>query len=262
MPFILLTNDDGIDAPGLPSFADALSGLGEVEVVVPDRERSWVGKAITRFEPVEVGRVDVGGRQMFTTSGFPADCVQLGVHSLFDRRPDVVVSGINVGYNHGAAYLQSSGTVGAALEGAIAEVPSVAFSMGTAGDNWDSWKVWAESAASVPTWERLAHLATSMVDLLLIDGASGVVSVGLPDSADFTTPRRITTVARVGYDQLFSETGAGVYQHTFGGLAETAAVLAGTDLEAATADVIAITPIGGVDFGAASQPLAEALLLK
>ena len=132
--------------------------------------------------------------KFLTATGFPADCVQLGVHALFDARPDIVVSGINVGYNHGAAYLQSSGTVGAALEGAIAGVPSIAFSMGTAGGDWNTWKLWAESAESIPTWERLAHLATSMVDQMLKSGTSGAVSVGLPDAADSDTDKIATSV--------------------------------------------------------------------
>lgn len=260
MVFILLTNDDGIEATGLPSFADALASLGDVEVVVPDRERSWVGKAITRFEPVQVNRVELAGRVMRTATGFPADCVQLGIHALFDTRPDIVVSGINVGYNHGAAYLQSSGTVGAALEGVIAGVPSIAFSMGTAGGDWNTWKLWAESADSIPTWERLAGLATSMVNQMLKSGKSGAVSVGLPDSADSSTERRVTTVARVGYDRLFAETATDVYEHTFGGLLETGIDMAGTDIEAARAGVIAITPVGGAGFSETARPLAEELL--
>ena len=259
--FILLTNDDGIEAPGLPSLADALASLGSVEVVVPDRERSWVGKAITRFDPIVVDRIELAGRVMHTATGFPADCVQLGLHALFDARPDLVVSGINVGYNHGAAYLQSSGTVGAALEGAIAGVPSIAFSMGTARGDWGTWKLWAASAESIPTWERLAGVATSMVDQMMNSGASGAVSVGLPDSADFDTERRLTTVAPVGYDRLFAETDTNVYEHTFGGLLETDADMAGTDIEAARDGVIAITPVEGTGFSETARDLAEALLM-
>ena len=262
MVFILLTNDDGVGARGLPSFAQALAGLGEVEVVVPDRERSWAGKATTRFEPIRVERVEVGGRVMHPTTGYPADCVQLGIHTLFDRRPDIVVSGINVGYNHGAAYLQSSGTVGAVLEGNIAGIPSVAFSMGTTGDGWSSWKEWAESAEALPTWERLAELAASMVGLMQDVKAPGAVNVGLPDSADSTTERRVTTVARAGYDRLFSRIDTDLYLHTFGGLAETDADMTGTDIEAAIAQVISITPIDGAGHGTASRPLAKAMLLE
>jgi 5'-nucleotidase len=262
MPFILLTNDDGIDALGLPSFAAALGEIGDVEVVVPDRERSWVAKAITRFESVTVERVEVAGIEMHTTTGYPADCVQLGVHTLFDRRPDIVVSGINVGYNHGTAFLQSSGTVGAALEGYIAEVPSVAFSMGGSSDDWNAWKQWADSKASLPNWIRLAELAASMVDQMLTAGLSGVVNVGLPDSADRTTERRLTTVAKIGYDRLFQKTDSNTYSHFFGDLIDSGTDMAGTDLEAAAQDLIAITPISGVGFAEAHRKLAEAFLLK
>ncbi|MEE9297995.1 MAG: 5'/3'-nucleotidase SurE [Acidimicrobiia bacterium] len=260
MPFILLTNDDGVDARGLPSFADALAEIGDLEIVVPDTERSWVGKAITRFDPVEVRRVEVAGRVFHTTTGYPADCVQLGVHALFEGRPDIVVSGINLGYNHGAAYLQSSGTVGAALEGAISGVPSVAFSMGTTGGSWPEWKRWAESEESLSTWRRTARLATSMVSTLLGSGASGAVSVGLPDDADESTPRRITTVAQVGYDRLFAQTEPNVFMHTFGGLVENGADMNGTDIEAATQGIIAVTPVGGTGYSEIGLALAEALL--
>ncbi len=262
MPFILLTNDDGIDALGLPSFAEALTAVGDVEVVVPDRERSWVGKAITRFESVKVEKVEIAGIEMRTTTGYPADCVQLGVHTLFDRRPDIVVSGINVGYNHGSAFLQSSGTVGAALEGDIAEVPSVAFSMGGSNDDWNTWKQWAESPASLPNWLRLAELAASMVDQMLTAGIPGVVNVGLPDTADRTTGRRLTTVAKIGYDRLFQKTDTNTYSHFFGDLIDNGTDLTGTDLEAAAQDLIAITPISGVGFSDTHYKLAESLLLK
>ena len=260
VPLILLTNDDGIDAVGLPSLADALTRLGRVEVVVPDRERSWVGKALTRFDAVEVRRVDVGGRLMHTTTGYPADCVQLGVHMLFDRQPDVVVSGINVGYNHGTAYLQSSGTVGAALEGALAGVPSIAFSMGTSGGDWNTWKLWAESVESISTWERVAGVATSMVEQMLTTATPGALNVGFPDSSDLATERRVTTVAEAGYDQLFSKTGTDAYMHTFGGLVETDVDLTGTDVAAAAERVISISPIGGAGYHEASRHLAAALL--
>ncbi len=260
MPFILLTNDDGIDAVGLPPFAEALADLGDLEIVVPDRERSWIGKAITRFEPVVVDTVEIEGRVYHTTSGYPADCVQLGVHTLFSAKPDIVVSGINVGYNHGAAYMQSSGTVGAALEGAVSGVPSVAFSMGTAGGSWAEWKAWAESDASLPAWTRVAEVATTMVSDLLQSGASGAVSVGLPEDASESTERRITTVAQVGYDRLFAEAEPGVFKHTFGGLVESGADMTGTDVEAAAAGVISISPIAGAGYHESGMALAQALL--
>jgi 5'-nucleotidase len=258
--FILLTNDDGIDAPGLVAFATALRALGRVEVVVPNQERSWVGKAITRFEPVRVERVTMGGIEMHTTSGYPADCVQLGIHALFDARPDLVVSGINVGYNHGSAYLQSSGTVGGVLEAAISGVPGIAFSTGSSSGDWYDWKRWAHSEDARSAWERLAGVATHLTKRLSAVDGVGVVNVGLPDSADLDTERRLTIVARVGYDRLFSQIDDDLYAHSFGGLVDVPADMSGTDVQAAADRVISITPVRGVGFDEGVVGLAETLL--
>ena len=128
MSSILITNDDGIDSPALVPLVEALQGISDTRVVVPDRERSWVGKAITRHDQVSVDEVDRGGIGMWTASGYPADCVQLGISELFPEPPVLVVSGINIGYNHGSGYIHSSGTVGAAVEALLGGVPAVALS--------------------------------------------------------------------------------------------------------------------------------------
>jgi 5'-nucleotidase len=260
MVFILLTNDDGVDAPGLPVFARELSRLGDVEVVVPDRERSWIGKAITRFDPVTVEQVEVDGITMHSASGYPADCAQLGIHALFGRRPDLVVSGINLGYNHGSAYLQSSGTVGAILEAGISDVPGIAFSTGESGGDWGTWRAWAESPDSSEMWARLAVLATEMTETMLQHGPTGTGSVGLPGDATVDTERRITRVAQVGYDKLFSEVEPGVYQHTFGGIVTSEDDMVGTDIQAAVDGIIAITPVEGAGFSERSLAAAQALV--
>lgn len=258
--FILLTNDDGVDAPGLPLFARELAQIGDVEIVVPDRERSWIGKAITRFDPVKVERVEVDGITMHTASGYPADCAQLGIHALFGRRPDLVVSGVNLGYNHGSAYLQSSGTVGAILEAAISEVPGIAFSAGETDVDWAKWRKWAESPDSAEMWQRLAELATDMTATMLDHGPHGTVSVGLPAGATAETERRLTRVAHVGYDKLFSEVEPGVYAHTFGGIVTGDEDMTGTDVQAAMDRVVSITPVEGAGFSERSLAAAQALV--
>ncbi len=244
---ILLTNDDGIEAPGLVPFAKALRLIGEVVVVVPDRERSWVAKAITRFDPVTVERRTVGGVEVHATSGYPADCVQLGIHLLSKTRPDIVVSGVNIGYNHGTAYLQSSGTAGAALEAGIAGVPAIAFSTGSETVPWKDWKEWAIGPDAGSMWERVGRVAAGLVaDAYPLLTSGDVLNVGLPDTADEKTPRRITRVARVGYDRLFAEESPGVFVHMYGGLVSAEDDTNGTtDVGAAAEGVIAITPISG-----------------
>jgi 5'-nucleotidase len=122
---ILLTNDDGIRADGLGMLAARLKDLGELYVVAPDRERSCIGHAFTLFDPLRVEEV---APRWFSVSGTPADCVYLGVLELCPR-PDLVVSGINHGYNLGADIFYS-GTVAGAIEAALRGVPAIAVSMG------------------------------------------------------------------------------------------------------------------------------------
>ena len=125
-PYILLTNDDGIGAQGLTALRGAFEAWGEVMVVAPDRECSAVGHAISLRKPIRVHRIE--DRAIFGVDGTPTDCVLIAVCALLDRRPDLVVSGINQGPNLGDD-VTYSGTVGAAMEGALWEIPSVAISV-------------------------------------------------------------------------------------------------------------------------------------
>ena len=244
MDWILVTNDDGADAPSLVPVARAMEAIAPVRVVVPDVERSWVGKAITRFDPLRVEVVERHGYQIHTTTGYPADCTQLGIHALFDTPPRLVFSGINVGYNHGAAYLQSSGTVGAALEASLSGIDAVAASTGSIRIPWREWRTWAWTPESVPMWERLGELAAGIARTFFAAAPLGVVaSVNLPAEADHSTERRLTTVADVGYSQLFSRTDDGTYVHDFGGVFREFESLEGTDVQAAWDEVIAISSV-------------------
>jgi 5'-nucleotidase len=261
MPRILLTNDDGILAPGLVPFARQLATIARVTVVVPDRERSWVAKAITRYDPVTVTVVERGGVTVHACSGYPADCVQLGIHVLSPETPDLVVSGINVGYNHGSAYLQSSGTAGAALEASIAGVPAIAFSAGSATTPWGEWKLRVAEPDAQPMWARVAAVATRICEIGLDTmGPGEVLNVGLPDDSSRSTERRITSVAAVGYDRLFAETAPNTYSHAYGGLVFDGEDLTGTDVAAATDGVVSITPIRGAGGAEVSKGLLEAVL--
>jgi 5'-nucleotidase len=132
---ILVSNDDGIEAPGIFHLSGALAQEHEVYVVAPDRERSAMGHALTlhrplRAEPVELGNGVAGA---WATSGTPSDCVKLAIGALMDTPPDLVVSGINRGPNLGADVLYS-GTVSAALEGCINGFPALAFSLASFSD--------------------------------------------------------------------------------------------------------------------------------
>ena len=126
---ILLTNDDGIYAPGLAALERELLKIGEVCVVAPATEQSGVGHSITYLTPLIVKEVYVGQRRWgWAVEGSPADCVKLGITEFCPRAPDLVVSGINHGLNAGINVLYS-GTVAAAIEGAFFAVTSVAVSL-------------------------------------------------------------------------------------------------------------------------------------
>ncbi len=126
---ILITNDDGVHAPGLLVLKQALSPLGEVVVVAPERPRSACSHAITLHKPLRLTRVQLqDGSQAYAGNGTPADCVALGTSSDILGRPDLVVSGINLGPNLGVDMLYS-GTVAAAMEAAICGLPAFAISV-------------------------------------------------------------------------------------------------------------------------------------
>jgi len=126
---ILLTNDDGIYAPGLAAIERELRRLGEVWVVAPATEQSGVGHAITYLTPLIVKEVYEGERRWgWAVEGSPADCVRIAISELCPQRPDLVVSGINGGLNAGINVLYS-GTVAAAIEGAFFGITSVAVSL-------------------------------------------------------------------------------------------------------------------------------------
>src|SRR3989338_7858028 len=128
---ILLTNDDGIYADGIYALYLELKKIGTVTVAAPDSERSSVGHGITLAHPIWDKRVNRKG-QFFGIgiSGTPADCVKFAVAVLLKRKPDVVVSGINLGHNDGCSVFYS-GTVAGAREGALMGIPSLAVSLGT-----------------------------------------------------------------------------------------------------------------------------------
>lgn len=128
-PLILVTNDDGIKAKGIRSLIEVAKEFGEVWVVAPDGPQSGMGHAITVHNILRMEEVkDVVGVREFTTTGTPVDCVKIAINRVLARRPDLLVSGINHGANHSTNILYS-GTMSAAVEGAMEGIPSVGFSL-------------------------------------------------------------------------------------------------------------------------------------
>lgn len=128
-PIILITNDDGITAPGIKNLIEAASSLGKVVVVAPDKAQSGMGHAITIGHPLRMDKVDMfGDIEAWQTSGTPVDCVKLAVDKILHRKPDLCISGINHGANHSINVIYS-GTMSAAMEASIESIPSIGFSL-------------------------------------------------------------------------------------------------------------------------------------
>lgn len=152
MTSILLSNDDGVQAPGLLPLRRALATIGDVTIVAPQRNQSAVSHKITMHKPVRLEEtVLADGEKAIHCSGTPADAVRMGISMVLEEPPDIVVSGINLGHNMGID-VNYSGTVACAREGAIQGVPSVAVSSvfpSVGGDRMEEiWEITAEIALS------------------------------------------------------------------------------------------------------------------
>ncbi len=128
-PVILITNDDGITAPGIMNLVEAVKDMGKIVVVAPDKPQSGMGHAITIGQPLRLHKVHVfGDIEAYSCTGTPVDCVKLAVDKILHRKPDLCLSGINHGANHSINVIYS-GTMSAAVEAAIESIPSAGFSL-------------------------------------------------------------------------------------------------------------------------------------
>lgn len=158
---ILLTNDDGIHAPGIRSLQKTLSQLGDVEVVAPLSEQSGVGLSITYLHPLMVHQEFEGEKHWgWAVAGSPADCVKLGILEFCPQPPDLIVSGINSGSNVGINVLYS-GTVAGAIEGAFAGINSIAISAASSFSN--DFK---------PDYDRCAEQSIAIIEKLLKESSN------------------------------------------------------------------------------------------
>lgn len=163
---ILISNDDGYQASGIEALYEALKDLGQVEVIAPQQNNSAKSNALTLHSPLSVNRAANGFRYV---NGTPADCVHIALTGLLDYRPDLVVSGINNGANMGDDTIYS-GTVGAAMEGFLFGIPSIAFSQ--VEHNW----LHLDSAA-----RKVRELVQSMHQKQLITPAPFLLNVNIPN---------------------------------------------------------------------------------
>ncbi len=193
-PLILVTNDDGITAPGIRTLISVMHTIGDVVVVAPDSPQSAMGHAITINSTLHLEKVTIDGNQPeYSCSGTPADCVKLAVNEILDRRPDICVSGINHGSNSSINVIYS-GTMSAALEAGIEGIPSIGFSL--LDYNWNANFDHCKSFVEIITRQVLEHG--------LPDGV--VLNVNLPKlSEDKIKGIKICRQARANWKEEFDK---------------------------------------------------------
>lgn len=226
---ILLSNDDGYFAPGITMLAEALSTLGEVTVVAPERDRSGASNSLTLDRPLTVKRAQNG---FYYVNGTPTDCVHLAVTGLLDHLPDIVVSGINHGANMGDDTIYS-GTVAAATEGFLLGIPSIAISLVAEGGDY---------------FATAAEVARQLVDRFRMQplGQPVLLNVNVPDvphgqlcGAEITRLGKRHKAEPVV--KFASPRGEVVYWVGAAGGAQDAGE--GTDFHAVARKVVSITPL-------------------
>jgi 5'-nucleotidase len=228
-PLILVTNDDGIRAPGIVALAEAMQAVGEVCVYAPEGQQSAVGHGVSLHKPLRVNELQPG---WFSVDGTPTDCVMLAVRDLLGRKPALVVSGINTGANLGDD-VTYSGTVAGAFEGMLLGIPSIAVSDVSYGPRF------LETAGAVAVRVARYVLEQGMPPDTLLN-------VNVPDVAyDELQGAAITRMGRRTYqDEIVKRVDprGGTY-YWIGGAEPAHETAPGTDFEAIEQNKVSITPL-------------------
>lgn len=169
----MITNDDGVNSSGILAAKKSVESLGDVQVVAPSTQQSGIGHALTLFEPIRVTSINLDdGSEAFSVIGTPTDAVIIGIFELSDRKPDLLISGINIGENLGMSELTTSGTIGAAMEAAVHNVPALSVSLQvTRGD--------------IKFHDGVVDVDFSFAQKLTYKIAKMILEKGLPDGVDF-----------------------------------------------------------------------------
>jgi 5'/3'-nucleotidase len=192
----MVTNDDSIQSNGIISLARAVSKHAQVIIVAPEQPQSATALSLTFHKPLRVRKVKREDFVCYAVSGSPGDCVMIGVNKMLPRRPDLVVSGINIGDNNTYQDILASGTVAAALESAITGIPAIAFSM----------EVGEESLFALeydqPDFTNAATISGEIVRDVLDHGmppGAEILNVNFPPKVEPTEEIHLTRVGRRKY---------------------------------------------------------------
>ncbi len=238
---ILLTNDDGISAPGLQAARRALRELDgiEVEVIAPDSNRSATARSITTRSPLSIEEVEFGdGDKGYATDGTPVDCVRFAELGLVGGRPDLIVAGINHGANLGDD-ITYSGTVAAALEGIVLGIPAVAFSQQSSGGGMGY-------VSGRFDFAHAAAFAAQLVARLLTERMPEATLINVNCPAGEPSGVEVTRLGKRIYNdelKLVRESDGGRRHYEIYGWQPGYEEIEGTDLHAVAQGRIAVTPI-------------------
>jgi 5'-nucleotidase len=242
MTDILLTNDDGYRSAGFLPLLKQLSKEFSVVAIAPDEERSWIGKAITSRKTLNAKKVNVHGVELYSLNGTPADCVQIGLYTILDSFPKMVISGINQGVNIGHARILSSGTIGAAIEASIHGVPSLASSILIPSDKKKDLDLFDEK--NFILFDQASRITSKIATILvqdIIEEDIDLFSINIPFDATIGSTLKITKPFRESYGRLFYEKDEGYTLKTPQIIYEN--MRENTDLKALYEGNISLTPI-------------------
>jgi len=221
-PHALVTNDDGIDSAFLHRLVDALLPGFRVSVAAPAFEQSWIGRAMSRREEVEVVHSPstfAGTEEAWAISGTPTDCVNIALGHLLPAKPDIVVSGINIGYNTTEALMLSSGTIAGALEGAFWGLPAIAFSKCVPKDLFP--EVSRSKGRTSGNFSQSLSCAARRAALMSREAlnspppAGTILNINFPPETEDSTWIRETRPAKVELGSMFEESRPGRFRFHF-----------------------------------------------
>jgi len=237
---ILLTNDDGINSAGLWAAYEALSPLADITVVAPATQQSAVGRSISIFEPIRASEITLNGVKAFAVGGKPTDSVIIGLYALA-LKPDLVVSGINIGENLSFESIMTSGTVGAALEAANQGTPAIAFSLQVEdqGDKFDDPRFHGQSFDAAK--RVVADICRTFLGSAFPEGTD-VINVNIPSrvKGGYEVTRLAEKLFSTGVERRLDPRGR-PYFWINGPLIEDAPE--GTDVHAVRKGNVSLTPI-------------------
>ena len=193
---VMVTNDDSVQSNGIVELARAASRYAEAIIVAPEQPQSAAALSMTFHKPLRVTRVRRDRFECYAVSGSPGDCVMVGVNKVLPRRPDLVVSGINIGDNNTYQDILASGTVAAALESAITGIPAIAFSMEVSGESMFALEY------DQPDFANASIIAGEIIRDVLENGmpeGAEILNVNFPQKVQANTPIKLTEVGRRKY---------------------------------------------------------------